>query len=111
MRPAIFANLALGPRQHVGSQIDSRDLAVRGVGRKRGARAGAHFQDFCAGRNVEFLYDRFQPRVKDLAENLIVKGGKFRIEFALVRLDLTQDVVLNWISAPRRRGYRCSRFC
>src|SRR4030095_10709729 len=89
MMPAIFVNFVTRARKHIGRQIDAGDVAVMGIRRKRRPSTGANLEYLRADRNIQVLNHPFDAVVEDLAEDFIVEGSEFSVEFALVRLDFS----------------------
>src|SRR5262245_51248298 len=79
MRPTVLANFLTSAGQHVGSEVNSRDLTVRWVGGKGGAGSRTYLQNPGAGRDVKILDDAFESGVKDLAEDFVVKWSEVRV--------------------------------
>jgi hypothetical protein len=89
MAPAVVGDFLPRPREHVRSQIYAGNIAMSRIGRKGSAGAGADFENLRARRDVQILDDLFEPTVENLAEDPIVERGELRVEFALVRLDVS----------------------
>src|SRR5262245_7095186 len=59
VNPAVVLDFLPRPREHVWRQVHAYDITMEGISWKGCARAGAHFENFCAWGNVEILDDPF----------------------------------------------------
>src|SRR5690606_13261583 len=77
-------DLATGPLEHVGREVDARHVAVARIRRQREPRSDPDLEHLRTALDAELSDDPLDPRVEDTLEDLVVVAGELRIDLALV---------------------------